>query len=286
LLVVQLIRLRVMVKVLTLSLLTLTCVMAARERGLSLDMHAENKPEDDAKCHAACPGTHASKLGWLFGGTEECECEDASQVIADQHGEVQWSYEASLDSNYSSFKYEKKGFFRDSKCMPRNDRVYRQAFVDIQTALSYKKDHTAGFQFLGVSYNAQALATFASAARGDSRKTLARGEFLRGFECSGRKFRTPELDEACADGMVAIKQHYQSEASACLEAVSGLESAKEFVDGAAFTEAATLVSQAAKILASTNSRDDAKDKAGEARTAMDGILQSLFPKVKGSIPPF
>jgi len=270
---------------LTLSLLTLiSCVIAARERDLSLELHAENKPEDDAKCNAACPGTHASKLGWLFGGPEECECEDASLVIATRHGEVQWF--AFLDSNYNSFKYEKKGFFRDSKCMPRNERVYRQAFVDIQTALSYKKDYDAHFQFLGVSYNAQALATFACAARGDGRKALTRSDFLRGFECSGRKFRTPELDEACADGIVAIKQHYQSEASACLEAVSGLESAKEFVDGTAFTEAATLVSQAVKILASKNSRDDAKDKAGDARTAMDGILQSLFPKVKERIPPF
>lgn len=272
-----------MVKVILGLLALAPCVAAVREQ-LAADLGTEDGPQEDAKCNAACPGTRATKTGWLFGGAEECMCEDEGFIIADQHGEVQWQYDASLDANYNSFKYEKKGFFRDSKCMPCSERRYRESLGNVHEALKFKKTETAAWQFLGVSYHANALISFATAARGDCKREAPLN--IRSFDCSGREFRTPELDAACTDGMVAVKQHYQTESKACLEAVRGLERAKQYIDGAAFTKAAALLSEAVKVLKEQNSRDAAMDLAGQTRAAMLGIVQGLLPTVEENIPPF
>jgi hypothetical protein len=273
-----------MAKAIVVSLLTVTpCVIAVRERSMDLDSSgAEPKPEDDAKCNWHVAGTHASKVGWLFGGLEHCRCEDESAIIATEKGEVEWSKNF-LDDRKNSFDYAKKNLFRDAKCMPRDERVYRQALTDIEKAIANVA--TSRLVFLDMSIKAQALASFANAFRGESRKTLTRDAYLRGFDCSGRTLRVPELDDACADAMVVFKK-YQSEAAYCLEAVHALEHAKEFIDVAAFTTAATLVSQAVKIMREKDNRDDARYTAGEAGAALLGIVQGLLPRVKEVIPPF
>jgi len=274
-----------MTKVIALSLLMLpSCIVARRGANMALDLNVEKAPEHDAKCNQYVPGTHASKLGWLFGGLEHCRCEDESAIIANERGNVQWQ-DSYLDDKMNSFDYAKKNLFRDAKCMPRAERVYREALADIKKAIGYAA--TSKLVFLDISYKAQALASFANAFRGESRKTLTRSAFLGHFDCSERALRVPELDDACADSMVTIKK-YQTEAASCLEAMHALEHAREFIDGAAFTQAATLVSEAAKIMREKDSRTDAAliGKASEASAALLGIVQGLLPRVEEVIPPF
>lgn len=273
-----------MAKAIAVGLLTLTpCVIAVRDRSVDLDSSgAEPKPEDDAKCNWHVAGTRASKVGWLFGGLEHCRCKDESAIIATETGKVQWGKDF-LDDNKNSFDYSKRNLFRDAKCMPRDERVYRQALTDIEKAIANAA--TSRTVFLDISIKAQALASFANAFRGESRKTLTREPYLRRFDCSGRTLRVPELDDACADAMQVLKK-YQSEAAYCLQAVHALEHVKDFVDGAAFTEAATLLSEAVKIMREKDNCDDARYTAGEAGAALLGIVRGLLPRVEDVVPPF
>lgn len=257
-------------------LLAVTCTGAVRTESEELSVLAD---DDDDKCDAACPGSVAARHGNILGGLKECACKEGL-IIADEGGSGSFN---TLHGS-SDFEFEKAGHFRGYKCMSRNEKATRRAKEDIKAAVAWNKDSSTSWKFLGVNLHAQALGSSGSALSGGEGVLYSTDNYFGGFDCASRSPKLAELDAACEDGLAAFPQGYQTEAVACLDAVRGLEMAKDFVDGAAFGQAVASLSETAKILHETGSRDKAAGAAKQTWAAMLTLTKEIDSKV--TLPPW
>lgn len=226
-----------------------------------INHQSEGDGDNDAKCNEAVPGSVVSRTGRYLGGVKECTCAKDDFVVAEfRSGElaVHDMWIKMLDDR--SFEYKQFEHRRDHICMSRTEQLTRAAVVTIKEAIDFKKDQNTGWVFLGVKLLGHAM------------------------QAVGKAFQTsveaiPDLDVARA----AASSYYQSEATACKEAVNGLEATKALTDSAKFDNAVALLTETASILTKQNNRDAARDKAQETRMVMLDMVKSLLPMVEDKL---